>query len=198
MYAKSTRTIAKIIEAAKILFTAKNFTEVTMSEIAEMAEVTKGALYHHFTGKDELYLKMLHENLTDIQSHVQPVVTSNDNSRKKLYRLGTILFKLSQQQQALIQLVRRDINMFKGTTRTELIRAYQVAMPEQVETIIQEGMENGEIVPRDARLLSWTYMAMIEVFCSSYARQISGSPEEVAEYVTQIFFDGANASSSQS
>lgn len=196
MYAKSARTIAKIIEAAKTLFTAKIFTEVTMLEIAGMAEVTKGALYHHFTGKDELYLKMMHDNLTDIQSHVQPIVTSNGSSREKLYRLAAILFDLSPQQQALIQLVRRDINMFQGSVRAELVRAYQVAMPEQVETIICEGMENGEIAPRDARLLSWAYMAMIEVFCSTYVRQLSGSPEEVAEYVTWMFFDGAGVSSS--
>ncbi|MCP4419489.1 MAG: TetR/AcrR family transcriptional regulator [Chloroflexi bacterium] len=192
MYAKSTQTIAKIIEAAKTLFTAKNFTEVTMSEIAEMAEVTKGALYHHFASKDELYLKMMHDNLTDIQSRVQPIVTSNGSSRDKLHRLAVILFDLPQPQQTLIQLVRRDINIFQDPTRSELIRAYQVAMPEQVEIIIQEGMENGEIAPRSARLLSWEYIAVIEVVCSDYARQLADSPEEVAEHVTRMFFNGAS------
>ena len=195
MYAKSARTIAKIIDAAKILFTAKSFAEVTMSEIAEKAEVTKGALYHHFTGKEELYLKMMHDNLTDIQLRIQPVVMSEGNSREKLYRLADVLFNLSQQQQALIQLVRRDINIFQGAARAELVRAYQVAMPEQVETIIREGVENGEIAPHNARLLSWEYMAMIEVMCSAFARQMLGNPEGVAAHVTRMFFDGAGAPS---
>ncbi len=192
MYAKSAQTIANIIEAAKVLFTAKNFTEVTMADIAKKSEVTKGALYHHFASKDALYLKMMHDNLADIQSHIQPIVSSDDNSRAKLYRLATILFELSPHRQTLIQLVRRDINMFHGSVREELIHAYQAAMPEQVEAIIQEGMEKGELIPRDARLLSWKYMAMVEVVCSGYARQLADSPEDIAEYIIQIFFDGVS------
>jgi AcrR family transcriptional regulator len=60
MYAKSATTITNILEAAQALFLEKNYADVTMTDIAEAADVTKGALYHHFSGKEDLYLRMMH------------------------------------------------------------------------------------------------------------------------------------------
>lgn len=193
MYAKSAITIANILDAAQVLFTAKNFADVTMSEIAEAAEVTKGALYHHFSSKEELYLKMMHDYLADIQSLAQAAVKSEGTSRERLRRLTLSFLELPVQRQALVRLVRRDINIFSEAVRESLVRAYQAALPEQAEIIIRDGIRDGEISPYDARLLAWEHVAMVEVVLSSYARTVLSSPAETADYVTRLFFEGAAA-----
>ncbi len=48
MLTKSETTIANILTAAASLFTARNYADVTMDQIAVACSVTKGALYHHF------------------------------------------------------------------------------------------------------------------------------------------------------
>jgi AcrR family transcriptional regulator len=52
-YAETTR--AAIVEAAVARFTADGFAKTSMDAIAESARVTKGALYHHFQDKAELF-----------------------------------------------------------------------------------------------------------------------------------------------
>jgi len=51
MQERSVVTINNILEAARTLFTEKQYADVTLKEIAAAAEVTKGALYHHFATK---------------------------------------------------------------------------------------------------------------------------------------------------
>ena len=48
-----------IVDAAERVFLEKGLDAATMDEIADAAELSKGALYLHFTGKDELYIAVV-------------------------------------------------------------------------------------------------------------------------------------------
>jgi AcrR family transcriptional regulator len=48
-------TTAGLVSAARELFAAKGYADTLLDEIVAVAGVTKGALYHHFDGKRELF-----------------------------------------------------------------------------------------------------------------------------------------------
>jgi AcrR family transcriptional regulator len=52
-YAETTR--AAIVQAAVEQFASEGFAKSTMDNVAQAARVTKGAVYHHFTDKAELF-----------------------------------------------------------------------------------------------------------------------------------------------
>ena len=193
MYAKSTTTIANILESAQELFLNKNYADVTMSDIAEAAQVTKGALYHHFTSKEELYQAMMLVDLGEKRALMQAAAKSKGTCRERLHRLTLNFLNLPPAKRELMRLVRRDINIFKDPIRDNLIRAYQVALPEQVEAIIRDGIRDGELKETDPRLLSWEYVALVEVVLNGYAQDILGSNGRAADYVLNLFFNGAKA-----
>jgi hypothetical protein len=94
---------------------------------------------------------------------------------------------------AIMKLVRRDINIFKDPIRDKLIRAYQAALPEQVEAIIRDGIRDGELVDTDPRLLAWEYVTIVEVVLSRYAQRVLGNHNRLADYVLNLFFNGVKA-----
>ncbi|WP_267222010.1 TetR/AcrR family transcriptional regulator [Dyella silvae] len=49
------RTRARIVESARRLFNHHGFEKVTIDQIMTAAGLTRGAFYHHFDSKDELY-----------------------------------------------------------------------------------------------------------------------------------------------
>jgi AcrR family transcriptional regulator len=192
MYARSAVTIASILDAAAALFTTRNYADVTMADIADAAEVTKGALYHHFSGKEELYLRLMHDYLAEVGELLSGVVaaTVGQPSRDRLHRFTLTFLRQPPLKRELMHLVRRDINIFQAQEREALIHAYQAALPQQAEAIIRDGIAAGEIVAEDARLLSWEHVAIVEVVLRPYAASILGSPERIADYVISLYFDG--------
>lgn len=49
------QTRARVIESARRLFNRHGFEQVTIDQIMAAAGLTRGAFYHHFRSKDELY-----------------------------------------------------------------------------------------------------------------------------------------------
>jgi len=52
---RSETTIALLVKAARRLFVEKGYAGTTLDEVATAAGATKGAVYHHFRGKRDLF-----------------------------------------------------------------------------------------------------------------------------------------------
>jgi AcrR family transcriptional regulator len=52
-YSESTRSA--LVDSAVVLFTKRGYAGTSLDEIAKRSRVTKGALYHHFSGKQALF-----------------------------------------------------------------------------------------------------------------------------------------------
>ncbi len=55
-----------LVDSAVVLFTKKGYAGTSLDEIAKRARVTKGALYHHFNGKQTLFEAAFEEVETQV------------------------------------------------------------------------------------------------------------------------------------
>lgn len=183
-------TEARILDAARELFLDHNYADVTTDMIIRSAGVTKGGLYHHFTSKAALYTRMILDDLDQKRELFQGAVQANGTCRQRLDRLTRAFLELPDFERRLTRLVRRDINTFAEGEREVLVRAYQRALPEQIEAIIRDGMRDGEIGPGDPRILSWSFVALVETVIGDYADKIFDSNQARLDHVLNLFFDG--------
>src|SRR5689334_2240318 len=88
MQSRSTATISNILDAARGLFIEKQYADVTLREITELAGVTKGALYHHFSTKEELYAQMIQRCLSEVKEEIQASLqhTQGESCRETLQK----------------------------------------------------------------------------------------------------------------
>jgi AcrR family transcriptional regulator len=65
-------TIAAILAAARKLFGADGFDAVSIDDIASKAGVAKGAVYHHFASKEEIFTRVLEAVQAEIAAQPAP------------------------------------------------------------------------------------------------------------------------------
>ncbi|WP_291424679.1 TetR/AcrR family transcriptional regulator [Deinococcus sp.] len=191
MARNSETTIADLLDAAARLFVSRPYDELKLSDIAEACGVTKGAIYHHFSSKEDVFLSMMARKLAVLGELLRPALGYRGTARDRLSRLTFLYLSLPAEDQRVMQLVRRDNQRFQGETRTRLIRQYQAALPDQLEQIMHSGIDAGEIIPGDARLLARLYAAHVEIYLSDSARRHFSDAAQMAWYVTDLFLRGA-------
>ena len=85
----------RLMHAAHDLFVERGYTDVSVNDICEKAGLTKGAFYHHFSGKEALYRQLLVPNLDDyIQAHFTD--ESDATPLARLRQLAGCVFDVSK------------------------------------------------------------------------------------------------------
>lgn len=83
----------KLLEKAFLLFISKNYDSVTINEIQKAAKVSRGAVYHHFKSKEDIYEQVVNEFLLPSFSSYSSV----ENEEKKTL-LNTIYSSIKCKQ----------------------------------------------------------------------------------------------------
>ncbi|MFI1869615.1 TetR/AcrR family transcriptional regulator [Streptomyces jumonjinensis] len=78
------RTRRALLGAARALFAAEGYGAVGLAEIVKAAEVTKGALYHHFDGKADLFRAALAEVQDEVGRRVSSAADAREDPWEQL------------------------------------------------------------------------------------------------------------------
>jgi AcrR family transcriptional regulator len=91
---ETNETIRKLIEVARIHFTERGYADSGLEEIAAEAELTRGALYHHFRNKTQLFHVVLESVQKEIAERVETEAAKSDDVWEQLF-LGCRAFVTS-------------------------------------------------------------------------------------------------------
>lgn len=86
---RSAETREALISAARPLFAAQGFSEVALEAIVRAAGVTRGALYHHFADKTELFATVFEQVEAEVAAHMgEAIAASGETDAIEVMRLG--------------------------------------------------------------------------------------------------------------
>jgi AcrR family transcriptional regulator len=88
---------AKILDAARELFTAFGYEAVTMRKIAEKIEYSPTAIYLHFADKDALIRELCTADFLRLASHFKALEAERDPIRR-LKEIGTTFLRFAREQ----------------------------------------------------------------------------------------------------
>ena len=88
---RSEATRGALLTAARRLFTEKGYAATGRDEIAAAAGVTRGALYHHFAGKEAVFRAVVEQLEQEITTDVATVAAGGGDAATEL-RLGCLAF----------------------------------------------------------------------------------------------------------
>ncbi|WP_394850650.1 TetR family transcriptional regulator [Pendulispora brunnea] len=101
------KTRETILDAGLRVFAELGFAAAQLEEIAKRAGVTRGAFYHHFTNKADLYGAILRERWTSVMAPVLDVLCTEGEPAAKIHGFVASFLRAVQtdpQMQALMQM----------------------------------------------------------------------------------------------
>ena len=125
-----------IINTARSFFSKHDYVNVSMSDIARELNITKAALYYHFTSKAEIYKKVLEDVFNDLNLVINKV-QSKIMADQKLSHLIKNYLDFGIKEKNLIKAF-----MFKVSSHDYRLVNQIIELRKQVITLIEPTIKN--------------------------------------------------------
>lgn len=164
---EATRTA--LIGAARPLFAQRGFTGVGTEEIARAAGVTRGALYHHFEGKRELFEAVYERIEIELAERIATgALQANATSPLAAMKAGAEMFLLASTEPETQQIVLLDGPSVLGWDRwREIATEHGLGL---IEATLAAAIEAGEIDSQPVRPLAHVLMGALDEAAMLVAR----------------------------
>jgi AcrR family transcriptional regulator len=162
-----------LLAAARRRFGTLGFAGTSLDDVAAEAGVTKGALYHHFRGKEQLFLEVYDEVEAELSAHGLAAAAGGTDAVDALQR-GFGAFLDLALDPAVQRIALLDAPSVLGTAaKLEVDARHSLAA---VRAAVQVGVAEGLLAPVDPD----TIASLLIAACSQAALLIATAPDPAA------------------
>lgn len=162
---QSEQTRQRIIDAAIQLFARKGFHHTSIADLASAANLTKGALYHHFENKKALLYAVLEATRTIWRDKVVRDVLKGRNALDRLTLLFENHARLIREREMFCLMLSGLVIEMDGVDEGAMValREIYADLTLLIQRIIEKGQRAGEIrSDLDAHLTALNVVGMLE------------------------------------
>jgi len=173
-------TKENIINMARKLFSERTYLAVSMSDIANKLNITKAALYYHFTGKAEIYKKVLEKVFNELEEEILKATSQVQNPKEKLRQLIIGYLKYGQKDKFLIKSLLLCISKIDLSLKNKVME-----LRDKLNLSIQQIFE--EIFPdKDIKSLVFLFTGMMNGLLLEQSLSDKINLEEAVERVIAV------------
>jgi AcrR family transcriptional regulator len=159
--AQGDATRLALVTAARELFGENGYAATSLDEVAARAGVTKGALYHHFGGKADLFLEVYEQVMREVSDKVVSVFNEPDHWRAVTE--GCQLMIDAQLDPAVRRIALHDARSVLSWDVVHLVESRYGAVG--IRGALRKAMHGGVIEPQPLRPLALLLAGAISEAC---------------------------------
>lgn len=161
MQQRSIETREKIMSAAVDLFSSRGYASSGVAAICQAAGVSKGAFYHHFSGKQVLFLALMDAWLDDLEAEIERMYNASGSVAESLLMMTGLLSEVfSQAEGQLPMFLEFWVQAARNPEVEDVLKAPYRRFRRRFAGIIQQGIDNGEFADVDAELAASTLVSL--------------------------------------
>jgi AcrR family transcriptional regulator len=176
---RTAQTRAALITAARRLFGAEGFADVGAERITREAGMTRGALYHQFAGKTDLFAAVLDQVEAEIAQRVAVAVAGLDPADTTgMLLAGADAWLDASSEPDLQRIVLLDGPSVLGWDRwREICLRHTVGL---IAALIQDGIDRGSLPPQPVQALTHVLVGAVDE-AALYIAQAADGPTARAD-----------------
>lgn len=189
-------TKQNLLAAGLEVFSRKGYMATRVEDIARQANVTTGAIYHHFDGKRALYVALFEKNSAKANQLAQQIIEEGGTPATVLRRLLVRLFKYIEEDKEYRAVVELYLKQTVISPELSIINEQALEGRRQLaqffSNLIREGVAMGEfnpsVLPEDSALALVGFMNGLGLIWLQDPEHFS--IKERAENLVDVFLSG--------
>ena len=169
-------TVGKILDTAERMFIEKGYDKTSLQDIIQETGLSKGAIYHHFTSKEDIFYSVC--DRIGQRNAVILAKVRDDSSLNGLDKLRKI-FKVSmhpERQAKMFSMMPYLLDNAKFLA-AEMQSIFTEVVPEFVEPIIRQGVADGSIRTDHPKELAEAMILLSDIWINPVVQP--SPPEEI-------------------
>ena len=194
---KGEQTRQEILASAKRLFLSQGFTATPMRQIAREVGITKGAIYNHYPGKDQLFTAVLQDDASYDELFALWNNMEADSAEDLVRQMFQALFAYATEHQDYLQLAQIDAQERDGVALAAFLPALLPRSQVWYQRLVALDAERGQARVRVVPYLVFV-RTMLSLVVGSMLIQRVVTPDRVpqvagidwAEALADVFLHG--------
>ena len=182
---------AQLLDLARSAFASKSYDDVSVDELAQLAGVSKGLIYHYFPSKRDLYVATVREMAQELKEAIEP--QPGLTPREQLFRsLDAYIAFAASNAEYFLSFVR------SGIGRDREVSEIRDETRQQAVNFLASYGQHFPLTPTQ-RVLLWGWAGFVESVTVAWLReQDAVERKQLARLLSKIFGQTLKTSLSQS
>lgn len=176
-------TKAKILNSAFQLFSKNNYHAVSMTEIANGADISKGTLYWYFDSKEELFREIAVNGMDYFYNLFEEIAEENNSSEEKIRELISCVLEILVEHLNMLDVFRNNVELISKDFKDAIDAKHQKNI-EVVTKIIEQGIDEGLIKSENPADIS---TMILSVLFTPQTKELLDNAEKVESKIDFIY-----------
>jgi AcrR family transcriptional regulator len=180
-----------ILQTAAHLFLEKGYGRTLMNDVAERLNITKPALYHYFSNKEEILLECYRWGTGLIEKNLNKIA---DQPGTGLEKVKAFIYAYANLM--TVNFGRCVMRLDEGDLSPKAlaeVRRYKRKIDRRLRLFIQEGIDDGSITPCDPKMAAFSTAGAVNWICMWYEPEGPLAAEEIATQFARMLTHGLAA-----
>ncbi|QGU05803.1 TetR/AcrR family transcriptional regulator [Corynebacterium comes] len=177
-----------VIQIAVEEFNARGYEATSMGTLAERLGLSKSAIYHHISSKEEILVEATDKALAELKAVMDAALAESDDPLEQLRLLVAGTTRVLCQFPAYVRLLLR----LRGNTEVEReIMARRRLLTRTLVDVVDRAQAEGSLrSDLEAGVVARLIFGMINSIVEWYRPDGKYAPEDLAQLTPQMIFDG--------
>lgn len=183
---KAQQTRERILSAALQVFAQKGYHATRMEDIVQVAQVSKGGVYHHFPGKQQLFLALMDQFMQLLEARLRRAVETAETDTQRLTAALEEGMHLLQRYRALAKVV-----LVQASGLGEAFERRRLQVLDRLAGFIRQELERAQergLVPSmDAEVVAHAWVGVLYEWAVRWLLTGQPEPERVLPELRAFF-----------
>ncbi len=182
-----------ILDAAVEVFARHGFSDATINDVAEKANIAGGTVYLYFKNKEDLLIQAMNEIISSRLAEIKKIISHEINSLDRLYKMILLHVELFSRNPYVVKFMvsewRQSDDFYQLNPEFNPFREYL----DYVTSLCQEAIDTGSIGKLNPRTLAYIIVGTMDFVLTQWITKCEPlDPYLVADEVRQILRHGVH------